>query len=89
MDEPNPEKSDAVQRASGGEYARLATGDDVIARAIRSAGISNRAIYEMVRRGLRSRGARGTLVDVGCGTGNLLPFANGPSLSALASGSAV
>jgi 2-polyprenyl-3-methyl-5-hydroxy-6-metoxy-1,4-benzoquinol methylase len=42
------------------------------ARARQSRGISSSAIYEMVNRALSERGAlHGTIVDVGCGTGNL------------------
>lgn len=45
------------------------------ARARQSLGTSDRAIYEMVARALRRRTAGGeTLLDVGCGVGNLWPF---------------
>ncbi|HEX2092489.1 MAG TPA: methyltransferase domain-containing protein [Longimicrobiaceae bacterium] len=47
-------------------------------RARHSAGISNAAIYAMVARALRSRGASGGLfLDVGCGVGNLARFVSG------------
>lgn len=44
-------------------------------RARQSLGISDRAIYEMAARAMQQRGAGGeTLLDVGCGVGNLWPF---------------
>ncbi len=43
---------------------------DVIERARASLGRAHDAIYETVARLLAARGPRGTLVDVGCGTGN-------------------
>ena len=44
-------------------------------RARQSLGASDVAIYRMVAKSLKDRGARGELiVDVGCGTGNLWPF---------------
>lgn len=44
-------------------------------RARKSQGISNQSIYRMVARALQDRpSSGGLLVDVGCGTGNLLPF---------------
>ena len=44
-------------------------------RARQSLGRSETAIYEMVARALKEHGAAGgTLVDVGCGTGNLRSF---------------
>lgn len=44
-------------------------------RAEQSFGISNIAIYEMVRRVLSQHcSSSGVLLDVGCGTGNLKPF---------------
>ncbi len=48
---------------------------DVVERARLSLGQSEKAIYEMVVRALHRREIKGgTLVDVGCGTGNLLAF---------------
>ena len=47
---------------------------DVRQRALRSAGTSADAIYRMVRRALVARGARGSLLDVGCGAGQLHPY---------------
>ncbi len=45
------------------------------ARARRSGGTSRPAIYRMVARALEVRNVRGeTLLDVGCGTGQLWPF---------------
>jgi 2-polyprenyl-3-methyl-5-hydroxy-6-metoxy-1,4-benzoquinol methylase len=44
------------------------------ARARQSRGTSDTAIYRMVAAALSERGAAGTLLDVGCGAGNLLPF---------------
>jgi 2-polyprenyl-3-methyl-5-hydroxy-6-metoxy-1,4-benzoquinol methylase len=44
------------------------------ARARQSCGVSNPAIYAMVSRVLHERAVNGTLVDVGCGQGNLLSF---------------
>jgi 2-polyprenyl-3-methyl-5-hydroxy-6-metoxy-1,4-benzoquinol methylase len=41
------------------------------ARARQSLGVSADAIYRLTARVLRERGAAGTLVDAGCGTGNL------------------
>lgn len=47
----------------------------VEARARQSHGTSDAAIYEMVVKALEERGvAGGTLVDVGCGAGQLRPF---------------
>ena len=46
----------------------------VDARARQSRGVSNSAIYIMVLRAMNERGLGGTLVDVGCGEGNLLSF---------------
>lgn len=43
-------------------------------RARQSGGISNQAIYRMVARALSVRQAKGLLLDVGCGNGNLWPF---------------
>jgi 2-polyprenyl-3-methyl-5-hydroxy-6-metoxy-1,4-benzoquinol methylase len=48
---------------------------EVEARARQSHGTSDAAIYEMVVKALEARGvAGGTLVDVGCGAGQLRPF---------------
>jgi len=48
---------------------------EVEARARQSHGTSNAAIYEMVSEALVARGIPGgTLVDVGCGAGQLWPF---------------
>ena len=41
------------------------------ARARQSLGESGSAIYAAAARALRERGARGSVVDVGCGTGRL------------------
>jgi 2-polyprenyl-3-methyl-5-hydroxy-6-metoxy-1,4-benzoquinol methylase len=43
-------------------------------RARQSLGISNDAIYRMVTAALDAREAGGSLIDVGCGAGNLWPF---------------
>jgi SAM-dependent methyltransferase len=43
-------------------------------RARSSGGVSNDANYVFVAEALRSRGVTGTLLDVGCGNGNLWPF---------------
>ena len=44
----------------------------VIDRAMRSCGTSNTAIYRMAVRALRARGIQsGSVLDIGCGTGNL------------------
>jgi 2-polyprenyl-3-methyl-5-hydroxy-6-metoxy-1,4-benzoquinol methylase len=52
-----------------------ATGRDLDAHARQSLGASDRAIYDMVRRAISERRIEGeTLVDVGCGNGNLWPF---------------
>ena len=49
--------------------------DDVRQRASASLGISNADIYSMVAKIIRQRrSARGQVVDVGCGSGSLLPF---------------
>ena len=47
------------------------------ARARQSLGESSHAIYESAVAALRRRGARGTIVDVGCGTGRLHPRLTG------------
>ena len=44
------------------------------ARARQSQGMSNTAIYRMVAEALAERKIGGSLVDVGCGAGNLLSF---------------
>lgn len=49
----------------------IAVPADVEQRARRSLGTSDRAIYDAVARLLAERDARGTLADVGCGTGDL------------------
>lgn len=49
----------------------------VDARARQSCGVSSSAIYVMVAAALKERCVGGTLVDVGCGEGNLLPFVEG------------
>src|SRR4029078_8545052 len=45
--------------------------DKLEARAAQSLGESSDAIYESAAAALRRRGARGTIVDVGCGAGRL------------------
>lgn len=63
--------------AAGGSLTdnwKTAGSPDVEERARQSGGISNRAIYQMVARALNVRQAKGLLVDVGCGNGNLWPF---------------
>ncbi len=47
---------------------------EVSERARQSCGISSAAIYRMVACVLAERSIKGTLVDVGCGDGSLLPF---------------
>jgi 2-polyprenyl-3-methyl-5-hydroxy-6-metoxy-1,4-benzoquinol methylase len=48
---------------------------NVAARARQSGGLSDPAMYEMVAEALNARGVTsGTLVDVGCGAGQLRPF---------------
>jgi 2-polyprenyl-3-methyl-5-hydroxy-6-metoxy-1,4-benzoquinol methylase len=48
---------------------------DVFARARLSGGVSNAAIYRMVRKALEQRRVQGAIfADVGCGVGNLWPF---------------
>ncbi|HEV7744990.1 MAG TPA: class I SAM-dependent methyltransferase [Pyrinomonadaceae bacterium] len=47
---------------------------DSEARARKSLGASDAAIYTMVAGALAERQAAGLLADVGCGVGNLLPF---------------
>ncbi|MBC8030769.1 MAG: class I SAM-dependent methyltransferase [Pyrinomonadaceae bacterium] len=55
--------------------AAYADPSEVEARARQSHGTSDTAIYEMVVKALDARGvAGGTLVDVGCGAGQLQPF---------------
>lgn len=51
--------------------------DRLEARARPSLGESSNAIYESAVAALRRRGARGTIVDVGCGTGRLHPRLTG------------
>lgn len=58
--------------------AAYANACEVEARARRSLGISDVAIYEMVAKALEERDIAGdTLVDVGCGAGQLWPFLRG------------
>ncbi|HTL89125.1 MAG TPA: class I SAM-dependent methyltransferase [Leptolyngbya sp.] len=47
---------------------------NTIIRAEQSLGTSHTAIYQMVARALSSQSSPGVLLDVGCGSGNLLPF---------------
>jgi len=48
------------------------------ARALQSLGTSDDRIYGMVTEALNQRDARGeTIIDLGCGNGNLLPFVRG------------
>ena len=55
--------------------AAAANSCNVEARARQSHGVSDAPIYEMVVKALDERGATGgTLVDVGCGAGQLRPF---------------
>jgi SAM-dependent methyltransferase len=47
---------------------------DYEARAKLTAGSSNEAIYQMVLKALEPIAKGGTIVDVGCGQGNLIPY---------------
>ncbi|MGH7923666.1 MAG: hypothetical protein ACREQH_03645, partial [Candidatus Binatus sp.] len=56
-----------------GSQPRTAS-DDVLARALRSDGESEPAVYRLMARTVESLGIRGELmIDVGCGRGMLWP----------------